>query len=440
MARGTTIQRIDDWIKAHAHPLRGGSQDYDALLGLTRDAHIVLLGASTHGTAEFYTARAAITRRLVKERGFSIVATEADWAAASLVNAYVQGGTGTPLDSLAGFRRFPAWLWRNNLMLDFIEWFRRFNDQIPGGVPRAGFYGLDLFDLPGSITAAIRHLEQARPDLARDFRGHLACLGPAALDSRELAQGIRLKSLECEGEMSKALEDIRLESPDLAREGAGAEELQAEMAALAALHGEEYYRRLLGAEGGLWNLRDRHMAQVLDRLLAWHGPGAKAVVWAHNSHVGDMRATAGGPEGMVNLCQILREKYGEQVVAVGFGAYDGTVTAAPYWDAAPEFTRLPPISPFNIEETFHRSGVGRFYLCLRALTPDPVSRRFLFTPKPERVVGVVMDPASLAARGAVRGELANRYDAYFFYDKTLAVEPLDASPVPAGLDTYPSGE
>lgn len=431
---------VRSWLRAHAHPLRGGLQDHDALLGMVRDAHIVLLGASTHGTAEFYAARAAITRRLIKERGFSILAIEGDWSAAARVNAYVQGGPGTALEALAGFRHFPAWLWRNNLILDLVDWLRRFNAEIPEGIPKPSFYGLDLFDLPGSVSEAILRLEVARPDLAEDFRDHLSCLGPVKSDSRELALGIRLESLECEGELEKALRDIQMEAPDLAREGLAETALQAEMAALAALHGEEYYRRLLGAEGGLWNLRDRHMVQVLERLLSFHGPGAKAVVWAHNSHVGDMRATAGGPEGMVNLCQILREKFGNQVVAVGMSTYEGTVTAAPYWDADPEFMPLPPVPPGSIEEVFHRSGIGRFYLCLRALAPDHVSRRFLFVPKPERVVGVVMEPESLAARGCVRSELARRYDAYYFYDKTLAIEPLDASPVPAGLDTYPSGE
>lgn len=430
-----------EWIRRHAKPLRGGLEDYDEVLRLARDAHIVLLGGSTHGTAEFYGARAAITRRLVKEHGYSIVAIEGDWPAASQVNRYIQGGAGSTSEALAGFCRFPAWLWRNNVMLDLVDFLRRFNLPIPPGSSRVGFYGLDLFNLPAAISEAVSQLKELKFNAARHAMGHFACLGPPGDDSREAAFGVHFTPTQCENEVVDALREIQRKAFDAVLEGHGESQFEAEMAALSAAHSEQYYRRILEGDGGLWNLRDRHMAQVLDRLLSAHAPGAKAVVWAHNSHVADMAATADGEAGKVNLGRILREKYGEQVVSVGFGTYEGTVTAAPEWDAAPEFMVLPPAEPGSLEAIFHDSGLSRCFLSMRALTLAEVpADSFVFEQLPERVVGTIMNPVRPEIRQYVSGKLAQKYDVYYFYDKTLAVAPLDAAPVPAGLETYPTGE
>ncbi len=241
--------------------------------------------------------------------------------------------------------------------------------------------------------------------------------------------------------MVHALREIQRKAFEFVRKGQGEPHFEAEMAALSATHSEQYYRRLLEGDGGIWNLRDRHMAQILDRFLSAHGPGARAVVWAHNSHVGDMAATTEGTEGKVNLGRIMREKYGEEVVSVGLGTYEGTVTAAPDSDAPPEFMVLPPASPGGLEALFHDSGLSSCVLGIRGLTPAEVpADSFLYEPLPERVVGTVVYPARREVRGYVGGKLAQKYDVYSFYDKTLAVAPLDAAPVPAGLEAFPTGE
>lgn len=430
------------WIRRHAKPLRGGLVDHDDVLRLAGDAHVVLLGGSTHGTAEFYGARAAITRRLVTEHGYSILAIESDWPAALQVNRHIQqGGPGDASEALESFRRFPAWLWRNNVMLELVDFLRRFNEPIPPGPSRVGFYGLDLFNLPGAITEAVSQLKGRKFRAARHAMGHFACLGPPGDDSREAAFGVHFTPTVCEREVVEALREIRRRAFDEGRKGRVESQFEAEMAALSAANSEHYYRRLLQGDGGLWNLRDRHMAQVLDRLLSARGPGAKAVVWAHNSHVGDIAATAEGAEGKVNLGRILREKYGEQVVSVGLGTFEGTVTAAPDWDAAPEFMVLPPAEPGSLEAIFHDSGMSRCCLDIRGLAVSDVpADSFVFEMLPERVVGAVMNTARPDIRRYVAGKLAQKYDAYYFYDKTLAVLPLDAAPVPAGLETYPTGE
>ncbi len=441
MARKYSNPSPAEWVRLHARPLQGGIVDFDAVVRLAGDAHIVLLGGSTHGTAEFYSARAAITRRLVKEHGYSIVAIEGDWPAALQVNRYIQGGAGNASEALGGFRRFPAWLWRNNVILDLVDFLRRFNDPIPLSGSRVGIYGLDLFNLPGAITEAVGQLKHMKFKSARHALGHFACLGTLADDSREAAFGVHFTPTQCENEVLEAVREIQRKAFDAARRGQGESQFEAEIAALAVAHSEQYYRRLLEGDGGLWNLRDRHMAQVLGRLLAAHGPGAKAVVWAHNSHVGDMAATTEGAEGKINLCRILREKYGEEVVSVGFGTYEGTVTAAPDWDAEPEFMVLPPAAPGSLEAIFHDSGLSRCLLNLRALVVAEVpSDSFVYKRLPERVAGVVLNPARPDIQQYVSGKVAQKYDAYFFYDKTLAVAPLDAGPIPAGMEAYPTGE
>ncbi len=429
------------WIQGHATPLQGGTKDHDAILRLARDAHIVLLGGCTHGTAEFYAARAAITRRLVTEHGYSIVGIEGDWPAALAVNRYIQGGAGDAVGALKGYRRFPSWLWRNNVVLDLVDFLRRFNEPIPPGTSRVGLYGLDLFNLPAAISEAVRLLQDSKFRRARHALGHFACIGAPAEDSRAAALGVHLTPARCKDDVLEALREIQRKAFDAVQEGHGQPQFEAEMAALSAAHTEQYYRRLLEGDGRLWNLRDRHMVQVLDRLLAAHGPGARAVVWAHNSHVGDMAATAEGDAGKINLCRILREKYGEEVISVGFGTYAGTVTAAPDWDAAPEFMVLPPAARGSLEAAFHDSGLSRCLLNLRALTVAEVPPdSFVFERLPERVAGVVMNPAHPDIQHYSAGKLAQKYDAYYFYDKTLAVAPLDAGPVPAGMEAYPTGE
>lgn len=424
-----------DWVRLSARPMRAIPEDFDDFMAAVGDARIVMLGEASHGTAEFYATRARMTRRLIEEKGFSFVAIEGDWPDSAQVNRFVRGGSGEALEALGGFRRFPIWMWRNTVVLAFVEWLRAWNDRLPPPA-RVGFYGLDLYSLHASIEAVLAFLDRVDPAAAEVARERYACFGPFGDDTQQYALNAHFLAASCEDEVVATLLDLREQRARYAALTSADEAFDAELNATAAANAECYYRQMVVGGPTTWNLRDRHMAATLERLLAHLGPDAKAVVWEHNSHIGDFRATYEGESGHLNVGQLVRDRHGADAFAVGFGTYRGTVTAARAWDAPPEFMRVPPAREDSIEAVFHLARIPSLYLDLRELTRGGA---WLSETRPERAIGVVYHPEREAFGNYVPSRLAERYDAYVFHDETLAVEPLDLGPEPPGLETYPSG-
>jgi erythromycin esterase-like protein len=434
-------------LRGVVHPLSGTAEDYQPLLDLINDARIVLLGEASHGTHEFYRERAQITKRLIREKGFTAVAVEADWPDAYRVNRYVrgQGDDAEAIDALAGFQRFPAWMWRNADVLDFVGWLRDYNDESGPGRPKAGFYGLDLYSLHASIEAVLSYLEKVDPGAAERARSRYACFDSYGEDTQAygFASGLGLGP-SCEHEVVTQLVELRRSAAEYAlRDGRIAEDdyFHAEQNARLVRDAERYYRTMYRGEVSSWNLRDRHMADALEGLVDYLGQRAaapKVVVWAHNSHVGDARATQMGARGEWNVGQLVRERYGLQAVSVGFTTYDGTVTAASNWDAPAERKQVRPALPGSYEAIFHDVGPSRFLLCLRG--DDRIAG--LDQPRLERAIGVIYRPRTERASHYFHASLPGQFDAVLHFDRTRAVEPLertarwDADEVP---ETFPTG-
>lgn len=429
--------KLADWVCAHAIPLERTPRDVDPLLARIGDARIVMLGEATHGTTEFYAIRAQITQRLIVEKGFNLVAIEGDWPDAARVNRYVTAQPGAPisaLDALAGFKRFPTWMWRNTIVLDFVDWLRGHNERHPERP--CHFYGLDVYSLHTSIAEVLRYLNEIDPAAAQKARDRYSCFD-AFQDSQTYALSAHFLAETCEDQVVQTLLDLQRKRGEYLQRSSPEAVLDAELNALAALNAERYYRQMIYGGAVTWNLRDHHMMDVLNRLLAHMGPDSKAVVWEHNSHVGDFRATYDGRSGHVNVGQLAREQHGDLAFAVGFGTHRGTVTAAPAWDAPHAYTRVPPARETSFEAIFHEAGLDRFYLDLKGPLLE-TGGDWLFQSRAERAIGVVYDPDREGWSNYVPSRLAKRYDAYLFFDETLALEPLDTRE-PPGIETYPEG-
>src|SRR6266511_5367716 len=349
-------------IRATAHPLIGAATDYDPLLDLIGAARFVLIGEASHGTHEFYRQRALITRRLIAERGFTAVAVEADWPDADRINRYVRGlGDGaTAIDSLSGFKRFPTWMWRNADVLDFIGWLREHNDGLTKDANKVGFYGLDLYSLHSSMEAVLGYLNKVDPDAAERARYRYSCFDHFGEDTQAYgyAAGFNLTE-SCEQDVVRQLLELRRHAADYAsRDGRVAADdfFFAEQNARLVKNAEEYYRSMFRGTVPSWNLRDRHMAETLESLVrhfAQQGQSAKVVVWEHNSHLGDARATEMGERGELNVGQLVRERHGDKAVLIGLSTYTVTVTAASNWDAPAERKRVRPSLRYSYEALFH---------------------------------------------------------------------------------------
>ena len=313
-------------VRGVARPLSGMASDYEPLLAWVGDRRFVLLGEASHGTHEFYRERAEITKRLIVEQGFCAVAVEADWPDAYRVNCYVRGvGEDRDADrALGGFRRFPTWMWRNTVVRDFVEWLREYNRSLPAGRPKVGFYGLDLYSLYGSLEAVVGYLDKIDPAAARSARDRYACFEHFGRDSQAYGLSAGMGGESCERAVVEQLVELQRKAADYARrDGLVAEDeyFYAEQNARLAVNAEEYYRSMYRGRVSSWNLRDCHMAETLDALTAHlrrHGGQAKVAVWAHNSHLGDARATEMGERGELNLGQLVRQRYGRESFLIGF--------------------------------------------------------------------------------------------------------------------------
>jgi erythromycin esterase-like protein len=435
-----------DAVRKAARPLRGVADDYDPLLELVGDARFVLIGEASHGTHEFYRERAQVTKRLIREKGFNAVAVEADWPDAYRVNRFVRGRGDDPdaVDALGGFQRFPTWMWRNADVLDFVGWLREHNDSARPGAPRAGFYGLDLYSLQASMAAVIAYLDKVDPEAAERARHRYACFDLYGDDPQTYGFAAALQlGHTCENEVINEVVDLHRHAAEYAlRDGRIAEDdyFYAEQNARLAQDAEQYYRTMYRGDVSSWNLRDRHMAETLDALvdfLSRLGPPVKVVVWAHNSHLGDARATQMGAQGEWNLGQLVRQQYGSRAVLIGFTTYEGTVTAASNWDAPAERKRVRPALPGSYEALFHDAEPGRFLLDLRNNRVPALDQ-----PRLERAIGVIYRPQTERASHYFHASLPAQFDAVLHFDRTRAVEPLERiatwhdAEVP---ETFPSG-
>ena len=436
-----------DAIRAAATPLSVEAPDYTSLLDLIGGARFVLLGEASHGTHEFYSARAHITRQLIAEKGFTAVAVEADWPDAYRVNRYVRlaGGDPDAEQALSGFKRFPTWMWRNADVLDFVGWLRAYNEERPLG-SRAGFYGLDLYSLFTSMNAVVEYLAKIDPEAARRARRRYACFDHFGENTEAYGYAATLGLSEsCESEVVGQLLELQRRAAELARlDGRVAEDdfFYAEQNARLAKNAEQYYRAMFRSAVASWNLRDRHMAETLDALvkhLERNTRRARLVEWAHNSHLGDARATEMGQRGELNVGQLVRERYGSEAVLVGFTTHAGTVTAATDWHGPPERKQVRPALPGSVEQLLHETGMPRLLLPLERGTGAFTA---LSEPRLERAIGVIYRPETEGASHYFHARVADQFDAVLHFDHTRAVEPLERHPLwEAGEipETFPTG-
>jgi erythromycin esterase-like protein len=428
-----------DQVGSLTRPL-GGPEAVDPLLDLIGDAHYVLLGEASHGTAEYYTWRTLITQRLIAEKGFSFLAVEGDWPDCYRVNRYIKGldDVGeSARDVLHAFERWPTWMWANEEVVALAEWLRRHNDDRPDE-QRAGFYGLDVYSLWESLYAILAYLHRtdasALPAALRAFR----CFEPYGEDVQEYARATRFVPNSCEDEVVTLLQELRRKAhayPTDSRET----HFVAEQNALVVRNAEAYYRAMVRGGPESWNLRDGHMAETLERLMRYHGPRAKAIVWAHNTHVGDARFTDMAGAGEFNIGQLVRERQGgEGVVLVGFGSYQGSVIAGREWEAPMERMRVPSAREGSWEDVLHRVGAHDALVLLSSAQQT----RELLAPRGHRAIGVVYRPEYEQFGNYVPTVLPRRYDGFVFLNETHALHPLhEVRPRERGEvpETYPSG-
>ena len=419
-------------------------QDVERLVNRLGPARIYLIGEASHGTQDFYNVRASITKHLIEHRGLNAVALEADWPDAYRVNRFVRG-EGPDADAntaLSGFERFPAWMWRNTEVLSFVRWLRDWNDRHPDR--KVGVYGLDLYSLRTSVQAVIAYLDKIDPQAAGRARDRYACFDHFAGDTQAYGYAASAGIVEsCEGAVIAQLTDLRRRAAEYAsRDGKVAREefFFAEQNARLALNAEQYYRAMFRGRHSSWNIRDTHMADTFDALLEYlgrDGSQPKIAVWAHNSHLGDARATEMGDRGEVNLGQLLRQRHGSAVRSIGFTTYEGTVTAASDWDRDAERKIVRPALDGSIEYLLHAVGLPQFALFL-----DDQQLGGFVSPLLERAIGVIYRPQTERHSHYFHARLTEQFDALIHIDRTTALVPLEPSPhwyreeVP---ETYPTG-
>jgi erythromycin esterase-like protein len=433
-------------LRRRAQPLHDAS-DLDPLIDRIGDARYVLLGEASHGTSEYYTWRAELSKRLIREKGFSFVAVEGDWPDCYRVNRYAKNypsSGATAREALHAFERWPTWMWANEEIVDLVEWLRRYNDQRRLSEDRrVGFYGLDVYSLWDSMRAVVDYLEHIDPQLAANAKRAYRCFEPYGEDEQEYARATYLVPTSCEDEAVSVLRTLRSRAPEYAQDGREAF-FNAEQNAFVAKNAELYYRTMVRAGSASWNVRDHHMVDTLDRLMAHHqqfNPDAKAIVWEHNTHIGDARFTNMASAGMVNVGQLVRQAHDEDgVVLVGFGSHHGTVIAGEEWGAPMRRMSVPDARAGSWEDVMHQALTGdlRAALLLFDGTVDG-GVAALDEPIAHRAIGVVYEPDHERWGNYVPTVVPGRYDAFIFIDETRALSPLHL-PVKVGEvpETFPS--
>lgn len=435
----TAISRrsLPELIAAHAQPLADIEQaDLGPLLDRVGTARLVLIGEASHGTSEFYRLRARITRALIEHKGFRIVAAEADWPDAARIDSYVRHRD-VPPSTWTAFARFPTWMWRNHEVREFVDWLHARNAGVEFQ-DRVAFYGLDLYSLSSSIAAVLAWLDRTDPDLAVLARERYGCLTPWQSDPviyGRMALNDRYRG--CTDQVQAMLRDLLDQRLEAARRDGEAAFDAIENARVVA-DAERYYRAMYLEPHQSWNLRDRHMYETLEALLATPAaPGNKAVVWAHNSHLGDARATEMSARGEWNLGQLCREHHGEAAYLIGFGTHCGTVAAANDWDGPMQVMQVRPSHARSYERQFHDSHVPACLLGLRHA--DAALHAALMEPRLERAIGVIYRPTTELASHYFEAVLPRQFDEYLWFDTTRAVQPLDTADLHDVPQTYPFG-
>jgi erythromycin esterase-like protein len=442
------MSALSNRVSEATQPLAGSPNDYDSLLELVGEARFVLLGEASHGTHEFYRERALITKRLIYQRGFNAVAVEADWPDAYRINRFVHGASDDvdSVDALSGFKRFPQWMWRNADVLDFVGWLREHNDGQVFENRKCGFYGLDLYSLHASIEAVLAYLGKVDPEAEKRARAHYSCFEHFGkeIETYGYAAGFGLAPTCEDGVVQELVALRRKEIEYLQRDGQVAADAYfcAEQNAVVIRNAEEYYRNMFRREVSSWNLRDTHMMESLVSLaehLGKQDAPAKIVVWAHNSHLGDARATQMGERGELNLGQLVRERFGKEAVSLGFTTYTGSVTAASDWDGPAERKQVRPGHRDSYEALFHEVDTPRFFLNLR---DNAQLAAHLRTEHLERAIGVIYRPETELQSHYFRARLPDQFDAVLHFDHTRAVEPLERTTeweLGEVEETFPSG-
>ncbi len=408
--------------------------DLDPLLSRIGDARVVLLGEASHGTSEFYRMRERISRELIIRKGFNFVAIEGDWPDAARIDHYVRHRE-TPPSEWTAFARFPTWMWRNKEVRGFVDWLRGHNAVLKP-TERVAFYGLDLYSLYSSIRAVLDYLDAVDPQSANVARKRYGCLTPWQADPATYGHAALTGSYRtCEDDVARTLTDLVAKRAAYAAQD-GERFLDAVQNAKLVQNAERYYRIMYYGSRASWNLRDQHMFETLKTLLAYKGPRAKAIVWAHNSHIGNAAATEMSARGEHNIGQLCREAFGDQCYAIGFGTDHGTVAAASDWDEPMEIKQVRPSLKGSYERLCHEAGVARFLLPLRGASAPA---RGLMTPRLERAIGVIYRPESERASHYFEAVLPRQFDEYIWFDETKAVTPFKTQELEAMPDTYPFG-
>lgn len=448
-------------LQAMTHPLSGSAAEDDHLFAQIGDARFVLIGEASHGTHEFYQERMRITRRLIEEKNFSAVVVEADWPDAYRVNRYVRGqGTDQNAETALGdFKRFPRWMWRNDVVLQFVEWLRKHNQQArQQDKVQAGFYGMDLYSLHRSMDAVIEYLDGVDPDAAQRARLRYSCFDAFGKEPQTYGMATEYGVAEpCEDAAIAQLMELRHQEKALVNNAgllAEDEHFYAEQNARLAVDAERYYRAMFRGRDNSWNLRDTHMADTIDALAAHQaaqGQPAKIVVWAHNSHLGDARATEVSQRAQLNVGQLMRERHPDQSFIIGFSTYQGEVFAADDWDSPGIRKAVRPGLPDSHEALLHelsqQAGAEKFWINVQAQQQQEKSGAVLLgKERLERYIGVIYAPATERWSHYLKTRLDQQYDALIYIDKTRALNPLDRQSVADVAheedlpETYPTGE
>ena len=427
------VETLAEEARQFAHPLNT-KEDLDPLIERIGDAHFVLLGEASHGTSEYYQWRARLSSRLIAEKGFRFVAVEGDWPDCYRVNRYVKGypdAGKNARDVLHTFNRWPTWMWANWEIIAFTEWMREFNRDRSS---KAGFYGLDVYSLWESMESILRYLEKKDPQAMQTALQAYQCFEPYQEDPQSYAWSTRMVSENCEDEVI----DLLLEMQQRADRYNGDPEagFNAEQNALVIKNAEKYYRAMVRTDSGSWNVRDLHMMETLDRLVDFHGPHTKGIVWAHNTHIGDARYTDMARAGMLNIGQLAREQLRDKgVVLVGFGSHHGGVIAGKSWGAPMERMKVPAGRAGSWEDILHQTGDDQLLIFDRENLSDEFQKVH-----GHRAIGVVYQPEFESRGNYVPTILPKRYDAFFYVDETQALHPLHIEPKEINPpDLYPWG-
>jgi erythromycin esterase-like protein len=412
------------------------STDLDALIEAIGERAVVMLGEASHGTHEYYTWRTAISKRLIEEKAFDFIAVEGDWPDCYKINQYIKsyGNAGDDIKSvLKNFDRWPTWMWANWEVAALSEWLKQHNNKLPIE-KKIGFYGLDVYSLWDSMKAMVNYLEHEDPQTAQTVKKAIQCFQPFE-ENEQLYARYSLTEHSCRDKVLAMLKEIRMKSQFL--NGDREAGFNTEQNALIAVNAEKYYRSMMSFDNESWNVRDTHMMETLDRLMNFHGQAAKGIVWEHNTHIGDARATNMKSAGMVNIGQLAREKYGnDNVFLIGFGSYRGSVIAGNEWGAPMQEMNVPPAREGSIEQLLHSEKAGDQYLLFNNNSIKEKYRKSI----PHRAIGVVYNPDRERYGNYVPSVMPHRYDAFIYLEETTALHPLHLKPHDEKIpETYPFG-